>query len=166
MERPRHSSADCPECGFAGLAPSSAAAAARLRSLIAPWRAVLSRSGIRERPAPETWSPIEYGFHVRDLCVLAPARLSMMVAFDNPAFDNWDQNHAALERNYRLQDPLRLKKELTAWIEASASVLDAVPEDRQARCGRRSDGMNFTITTFIGNLLHEVEHHLQDAGGN
>ena len=156
----------CHECGFTARGITPAVTAARVGTAIEPWRAVLRRADAQTRPTVTTWSPVEYACHVRDLCRLVPARLAMMVSFDDPVFDNWDQDRAAIHGDYRSQNPERLLHEFTGWAVAAASVFAAVP-DRQWTCsGRRSDGVRFTVLTLGANFLHEIEHHLQDVGGN
>ena len=61
------------------------------------WIAELARPDVRERPAPGVWSPIEYACHVRDVHAVFARRVARMIAEDDPQFENWDQDAAALE---------------------------------------------------------------------
>ena len=82
----------CPDCGFdpSAIAPGDIAAA--VAQATRPWQAaVLLRPDVRERPAPTTWSALEYGAHVRDVCRVFLGRVDAMLTQDDPHFDNWDQ---------------------------------------------------------------------------
>lgn len=42
-------------------------------------------------------------------------------------------------------------------------TFDEVPVSSWERSGLRGDGRVFTVQSFASFVLHEVEHHLQDA---
>ena len=95
----------CRQCGFA---PQPAEqTGARLRAAIPRWQEALSRPDAGTRPAPTVWSVLEYGCHVRDVCQLYRQRLALMVDEDDPLFDDWNQDLAAIEGQYFRQDPAR-----------------------------------------------------------
>ena len=74
-----------------------------VRDTATTWSQVLGRAR-GERPAPDVWSPLEYGCHVRDVHVLFAQRLRAMLDEDEPTFANWDQDATALESDYASQD--------------------------------------------------------------
>ena len=157
LERP------CPECGFAaaGVEPSDVGSA--VRETLPRWRAALGRPGVAERPRPEVWSTLEYAAHVRDVFRIFDERLALMLAEDDPAFANWDQDVAALEGDYAHQDPAVLVDELDADGAAVAAAFDAVAPGETERTGRRSNGSVFTVRTLGQYFLHDVVHHLHDV---
>src|SRR4051794_26746161 len=61
IERP------CAECGFDAGDYDDREIASAILATAATWRAVLGRDDVRERPNDHTWSPLEYGAHVRDV---------------------------------------------------------------------------------------------------
>jgi hypothetical protein len=156
----------CPECGFdAGSVPFEEIPRL-IRENGARWAPVLDRADAAVRPDDHTWSPLEYGAHVRDVFRIFTERLRLMLAEDNPLFPNWDQDQTAIEERYNEQDPAGVADELG---EAAASVADAFasvrPEDLH-RAGRRSDGAEFTVVTLGRYLLHDPVHHLNDVHGD
>jgi hypothetical protein len=155
----------CPECGFAAGGLTPADAAARVRSALPGWATVLLGASATERPAPDVWSPVEYAAHVRDLCRLLPARLATMLSFDDPEFADWDQDAASAA--YGSLPAAEISADLAAWAGAAAAALEAAPSDGSTleRTGRRSDGTRLTVAELCATLVHEVEHHLRDAGG-
>jgi hypothetical protein len=159
LERP------CAECGFDADGLSLRDVAPRIRANAAAWPAVLGRPDVRERPDDATWSPLEYGAHVRDVFRVFDGRFRLMLAEDDPSFPNWDQDATALEDDYAGQDPAVVARELVADAEVLASTLDAVPDDALGRTALRGDGSRFTVETLGLYLIHDPEHHLHDVAG-
>jgi SAM-dependent methyltransferase len=116
------------------------------------------------RPAPTTWSPLEYGCHVRDVHRIFAERVRLMLAEDDPAFANWDQDVTAAEDRYDLQDPAVVYGELAEAARAMADLLRSVEDAQWSRTGRRSNGSFFTVDTIGRYYLHDIVHHLHDVG--
>ncbi|WP_420120800.1 DinB family protein [Nakamurella sp.] len=155
----------CPECGFDASAIPLAALPDLLRANASAWRAVLVRPTVRARPGPGTWSPLEYGCHVRDACRIFAERLALMLAQDDPPFANWDQDATAVEQDYAAQDPDRVAADLQANAGEIADAFAAVRADQWERTGRRSNGSVFTVATLARYFAHDPVHHLHDVGG-
>ncbi len=153
----------CPECGFAASDVDPAGIGGTVRDLVPRWVAALHRDDARERPAPDVWSPLEYGAHVRDVMRLFDERTRLMLEEDDPLFANWDQDATAEADRYDLQDPVVVADELATAAEATAARFDAVPADHWERTGRRSNGSLFTVRTLGQYFLHDVVHHLHDV---
>ncbi|MCW5954623.1 MAG: DinB family protein, partial [Propionibacteriaceae bacterium] len=150
----------CPECGFVAATMDPLAVGAAVRASLPRWRAALTRPDIHERPAPGTWSPLEYSGHIRDVFRLFDHRLELILTQQDPVFEDWDQDVAAVEGRYADQDPDALGAELTAAGERIAASFDAVAPEQLQRTGQRSDGAVFTAAGLGMYLLHEVVHHL------
>ena len=155
----------CPECGFEAKLLSLADLPDLVRGNAAAWPAVLARPDVRHRPDPRTWSPLEYGCHVRDVCRIFAARLELMLAEDDPLFANWDQDATAVEQDYGHQDPRQVAADLVGNADEIADRFAAVRPDQWSRTGRRSDGSVFTVDTLARYFAHDPVHHLHDVGG-
>jgi hypothetical protein len=153
----------CPECGFAGSDVDARDVAATIHDLVPRWRAALNRLDVHERPAPTTWSPLEYGAHVRDVHRVFVERLDLMLREDDPEFADWDQDATALAARYDLQDPGRVADEIADAAVLLAQGFAAVGDDQWQRAGRRSNGSRFTVETLAQYFLHDVVHHLHDV---
>ncbi|TFC94865.1 MULTISPECIES: DinB family protein [Cryobacterium] len=156
----------CPECGFAAAEADFDLIPRLVRENAARWQPVLQRADAAARPDDHTWSALEYAAHVRDVFRMFDQRLAMMLAEDDPAFPNWDQDATAVAERYNEQDPVVVARELA---EAAASVADAfaaVPVERLGRTGRRSDGARFTVATMAQYFVHDPVHHLHDVAGD
>jgi len=124
---------------------------------------VLLRRNVAERPAPQVWSPLEYGAHTRDVLRLFQERLARMLAEDEPSLADWDPNEAALQGGYHDADPDTVAAEILTEAEKLATAVEAVPADAAERRGLRSDGAAFTVTTLMQYLVHDLVHHLWDV---
>jgi hypothetical protein len=156
----------CPECGFDTRAFPRENTGTLLLDNAASWVEVLARPGddLRRRPRPDTWSPLEYACHVRDVFRLYAYRLDLMLTRDDPTFPNWDQDVTAVEQRYGEQEPAAVSADLDAGSRELAAGFDAVG-DRWERTGTRGDGARFTVETFARYLVHDPVHHLYDVTG-
>jgi hypothetical protein len=154
----------CPECGLDSRVFPRADTGRLVRDLGERWRVPLSRPDAGERPAPTTWSPLEYGCHVRDVFQLYDERLALMLVEDDPLFQNWDQDATAEAERYGEQDPATVAVALAAAAVQLGDRFDTVDGPAWERRGRRSDGAKFTVESFARYLVHDPVHHLYDVG--
>jgi hypothetical protein len=154
----------CPECGFDAAAIAATDVADMIRANANAWQTVLKRGNVRVRPMPDTWSPLEYACHVRDVFDLYDMRLHLMLDQDAPTFPNWNQDVTAVEQSYGAQDPVAVATELDGAAKRLAASFSAVQADQWPRTGLRSDGALFTIDSFARYLIHDPVHHLHDVG--
>jgi len=153
----------CPECGFVAGDLDRTDLGPLLRDDATGWAAVLRQPGATERPDEKTWSPLEYGCHVRDVHVLFAERVRLMLAEDVPTFANWDQDVTAVERDYGSQDPAAVAAELVEAARSVAMLYASVTDATRGRRGLRSNGDEFTVETLGRYHLHDVVHHLHDV---
>jgi hypothetical protein len=151
----------CTECGYSP--HSGQDTGNRLRHTALAWREVLSNPHASLRPVPQRWSPLEYAAHARDMCRLACERVDLMLMETAPTFSNWDQDEQAVVNNYLNSDSIAIATDLGRQLELAACAFDEVPASSWNRSGFRGDGKVFTVASFAAFVLHEVEHHLQDA---
>ena len=154
----------CPECGLDAQTLAGADVGPMTRANAAAWQQVLDRPDVARRPAPGVWSPLEYACHVRDVYRVFDGRLARMLAEDDPAFENWDQDETAVRERYGEQPPATVARELADAAEVVAARFDSVTGEQWARTGRRSDGAVFTVETFGRYFVHDWVHHLHDVG--
>ncbi|WP_280351730.1 DinB family protein [Nocardia abscessus] len=163
LERP------CPQCGFDAAATAYESVPALTRDAADRFAAVLDRPGVRTRPDASTWSALEYGAHVRDVCRLFDTRLALMLAGtpegEPPRFANWDQDETAVADRYSEQDPARVAAELDEAAERVARSFGSVPPERRGLRGARSDGALFTVESFARYFVHDLVHHVHDVRG-
>lgn len=158
VERP------CPDCGFDAAHVTGDLLGTRILQAVRPWTDVLRRPDASVRRTPGVWSDLEYGAHVRDVCRVFDGRLRLMLEHDDPPFENWDQDEAAVEGRYAEQSPLAVAAQIGPNADALATRYDTVPGDAWSRTGRRSNGSSFTVLTLGQYCLHDLIHHLHDVG--
>jgi DinB superfamily len=158
--------ARCPQCGLSAGEFPPVDVADRVRADLPRWVAVLGRPDASDRPDAETWSPTEYGCHVRDVFYLFSERVRLIVDEDQPRFGNWNQDETAVDDHYEGQHPTDVADQLVRAGAGMADTLDNVPDDAWDRRGVRSDGAIFTTATLTQYFLHDVVHHLEhDVNG-
>jgi hypothetical protein len=130
------------------------------------WVQILRSSpAVTARPQPDVWSPLEYGAHVRDVYRIFDARLVQMLTEDDPTFTYWNQDETAINEAYSEQDPEVVADELEAAAQRFVARIQSLTPEQYRRRGRRSDGAEFTVATFLQYFLHDVIHHLWDVTG-
>jgi hypothetical protein len=154
----------CPECGFVAAEVGRDEVANLIRDNARAWPDVLGRDDVATRPDDDTWSPLEYGCHVRDVYRIFLGRLDLMLGDDDPTFANWDQDTTAVDDGYATQDPSQVGADLVAAAAAIADRFDTVHDEQWERTGNRSDGSRFTVDSLARYLLHDPVHHLVDVG--
>ncbi|QQD75481.1 DinB family protein [Curtobacterium sp. YC1] len=153
----------CPECGYDGSVVTVRDVPGIIDENTAAWPEVLRRDDVRDRPDDHTWSPLEYGAHVRDVHRKMAERLELMLTQDTPTFANWDQDATAVEDRYSEQDPAVVAEELRESADRAARAFAAVPDAVLERTGLRSDGSAFTVATLATYYAHDPVHHLWDV---
>ena len=78
----------CAACGFDGSEYEPALLLEAIRDLGPRWRHLLLDAGdeLRLRPAPETWSALEYAAHSRDITALHVYGVEQALTIDEPKF--------------------------------------------------------------------------------
>ncbi len=161
----------CEECGFDDEALDPAAIPAALRSFAKRYRAPLSRflpgedgdSLVRERPAPDTWSALEYAAHVRDVFGNYQRWIRQILAEDRPVLEGPAPDDLAVERKYGDDDPAAVAEALAANAERLAALVETVPADGWDRVGLRRDEER-SVLLLARRAVHEGSHHLLDIG--
>ncbi|MFT3859834.1 DinB family protein [Micropruina sp.] len=153
----------CPECGYTPPEPTEVAD--RVRATIARWTSALQRPNAARRSDSAVWSVLEYGCHVRDVCVIFGARVQQMLTESDPTFANWNQDEAAAHDRYHAQQPASVAGEYAEAAGHAASLFEGVQGDQWFRPGTRSNGSLFTVATLGVYFVHDLEHHLHDVAG-
>jgi hypothetical protein len=156
----------CDECGFDVRAVPFGSIPGQFAANAAAWGSILVRgepASLAERPSDDCWSTLEYACHVRDVYRLANVRVGLMLADENPTFENWDQDATAVEEHYEQQDPAQVAAEISDAAGELGRLYSSLPSRAAMRPGTRSDGARFTVESFGRYVLHDPVHHLADV---
>jgi S-DNA-T family DNA segregation ATPase FtsK/SpoIIIE len=118
---------------------------------------------VRARPAPATWSALEYACHVRDVFGVTEHRIGRALTEDRPQFRRVDPDAAASERHYNVRDPATVVTEIDEVASGLVARLGGVAGSDWERAGVR-DGEALTVHWLAVNAVHEGAHHLLDIG--
>ena len=153
----------CDECGYDARDYPDPAIGPGILHFAQPWTLVLARPTARDRPNDSTWSPLEYGAHVRDVFRIFGTRLNLMLTEDDPQFANWDQDATAIAEAYNQQNPGVVADQLQDAAAALAETYAGLEDPQWQRRGHRSDGASFSVSSIGRYMLHDIVHHVWDV---
>ena len=153
----------CSECGFEYDLSLAATAAESISADLAELDPLLRRSDadLRTRREPDTWSPLEYGCHLRDVLLASAKRVLAARRSDRPTFEPMGRDERVDHDGYAEQDPVDVARQLDDAQRLFANVLSRLsPEDWD-----RSVIYNYparaerSLRWVAVHTLHEVGHH-------
>jgi len=159
VERP------CRECGFDPATVTPEAIPAIVVDAAQRFGLALERADAGVRHEPRRWSVVEYGQHVADVLEVMTDRLKLILASGGAGatFDDWDQDSAALEKEYWRANT-HVTRILVKERAAAAAEVWAQPTGEQwGWPATRSNGSRFTASTLGTYLVHDLVHHLNDV---
>jgi hypothetical protein len=155
----------CAECGFDGSRYDGPALLAAIRDLGPQWRALLETAGerLRARPAPETWSALEYAAHSRDITALHVFGVEQALTGTEPKFDAIDPGLAdTAAENYNAESVDAVLDALDANALRLAQAADDAGEDKWSYGITLGDDRS-DVRRLLEHALHDSTHHLQDV---
>lgn len=133
----------------------------------AAWRDFLREAPdahLRTRPAPDVWSPVQYGAHSRDMLRVFGDRILRAVAEDDPVVTSFEPTLAEWEA-YQHLGRTELAGELERQAVRLARILGGLRPGDWGRTARRDGVDRFTVSGLACFGVHEAHHHLLDANG-
>jgi len=157
----------CAACGFDGSQFDDRDLLDGLRSLGPAWRTLLEASGdeLRDRPAPATWSSIEYAAHSRDVTALHVWAVEQALEGGEPvlpevAGDDLIESAAA---TYAEADPADVADALEDQADRLADVAGHAGSATWSR-GITIGASRSDVRRLLEHGLHDSRHHLDDVG--
>lgn len=119
---------------------------------------------LRARRRPTTWSPLEYGCHVRDVLLVQRERVLAARRADRPSFEPMGRDERVDHDGYFDQEPIAVARQLNDAAALFVNVLRRLEPDDWSRsvvynypaCLERS------LAWVAVHTQHEVTHHLAD----
>jgi hypothetical protein len=153
----------CDECGYVydlDAAPGAAAAIVDLSDDLA------AHVGNATRPEPTTWSPLEYGCHVRDVLLVQRERVLYARRAEAPTFPPMGRDERVDHDGYASQDPADVARQIRDAARMFANVLSRLGADDWERTivyNYPPPPRERSLRWVAVHTVHEVRHHLQDV---
>ncbi len=157
----------CDECGFDYDLGTAHDAGRAIGGGVAQLAALLveSAADVSLRPQPDTWSPVEYGCHVRDVLLVQRERVLAARRTDRLAVTPMGRDERVEHDGYAEQDPHDVARQLTDAAGLFANVLarlSAADWDRTLMYNY-PDPSERSLRWVAVHTVHEVHHHLLDV---
>ena len=158
----------CEQCGFVyeSLAPGDMGST--IRRLAQDIGAELVNPavshGIRMRPAPEVWSALEYGCHVRDVLLVQRERMLLAQVEERPSFARMYRDERVTLAGYADERVEDVAGHLTVAAALVGRVVDGLTPEQLARpCIYNFPAETERDVAWLGrHTVHEATHHLDD----
>ena len=153
----------CSECGLDFDATPPTAAGETLQAMVPEYqdRLATAEDRLRVRPAPSTWSALEYACHVRDCLALYDWRIRKVLAEDRPELPEMRRDAVVIERAYNRQSPAGVARDIEANQGRLVELCGQINQSGWERVGVR-DGADLSVSWMVVNTAHEARHHLMD----
>jgi hypothetical protein len=156
----------CVACDFDGSLFDARQLLAAIRALGPQWSTLLRNAGddLRIRPAPETWSAIEYAAHSRDITALHVFGVDQALTRDEPVFPEIAADELIEEASatYATADPGLVASELGEQAGRLADVAEAAGTASWERGITIGDSRR-DVRSLLEHALHDSHHHLVDV---
>ena len=157
----------CEECGFSYDLATAPEAPSAILAGVSEFTRVL-RAGdpeVRTRPHPETWSPLEYACHLRDVLLVQRERVLLARRTDRPTVDPMGRDERVDHDGYADQAPDDVVRQLTDAATLFSNVLTRLraPDWKRTVVYPYPEPCERTLSWVALHTRHEVEHHLLDV---
>lgn len=169
MRRPDDTGVDrCERCDFTYDELPADQVPTVLREQPSRYAACLRRAEVagvlRTRPAPGTWSALEYACHVRDVLQVQGERVHLALVEDTPTFTPMGREERPVTLRYNEQDLRAVLTDLGAAAEQLAATYAALDDERLLRTAVYNwPETSLRTIAWIGrHTVHEALHHRDD----
>lgn len=156
----------CEECGFEYVLEDAEKASSEILAGVAQLSALLEVGrDLDERRDSATWSPLEYGCHMRDVLLVQRERVLSARRTEKPAFDPMGRDERVEHDGYATQDPGDIVRQLADAAAMFANVLDRIPPADWDRTVIYSYPKPWerSLRWVAVHTVHEVRHHSLDV---
>nr|WP_081594254.1 DinB family protein [Nocardia brasiliensis] len=156
----------CAECGFVyDLTRATDVASLATEHAVEYADLLLTDSPkLRQRPAPEVWSPLEYACHMRDVLFVQRERALAARRWDTPEATPMGRDERVEHDGYADQRPSDVGRQLRDAAQLFANVLDRLKDEDWERTLIYSfpQRQERSVRWLALHTLHELRHHLRD----
>ncbi|MGH9243263.1 MAG: DinB family protein [Acidimicrobiales bacterium] len=157
----------CEECGYEYNLSQATSAGGAIAAGAGELAALLTddTSDVRIRREARTWSPLEYGCHLRDVLLVQRERVLLARRIWRPSLEPMGRDERVDHDGYAEQHPTDVARQLTDAAHLFANVISRLG----AEDWRRTVTYNYpepaerSLRWVAAHTLHEVRHHLLDV---
>lgn len=155
----------CAGCALQASAGSATAVRAEILAEAERWARAVGEAdddALRIRPTEQSWSALEYAFHVRGVLGIFTDRIARTLVESDPDVGWWDHEAAVDDGMANELDAALVVDDLRRNAQNLADVLARVDGDAWDRPATRR-GETFTVESMARYAWHETVHHRVDA---
>jgi hypothetical protein len=156
----------CDDCGFTYDLDRAGSAGAAIRAGADGLARILrGDGGLTSRPDPDTWSPLEYACHVRDVLLVQRERALTARRVNGADCPPMGRDERVEHDGYAEQDPADVARQLSDASLLFVNVLDRLPADDWDRTliYNYPEPAERSLRWLAVHTHHEVHHHLRDV---
>jgi hypothetical protein len=157
----------CGECGFDYDLDEATSAGPAVVAGVAAFTSVLraNPTEVRRRAQGDTWSPLEYGCHLRDVLLVQRERVLAARRVDRPSFEPMGRDERVVHDGYAHQDPDDVARQLSDAASLFANVLARLDPGSWERSVMYNYPAHHerSLRWVAVHTVHEVRHHLLDV---
>jgi len=157
----------CAECGYHYDDDTARHAARAIRDGTAEVVAIIEDPSheLRTRRQPQTWSPLEYACHLRDMLLVQRERILTARRTHRPVATPMGRDDRVDHDGYAEQEPADVARQLVDAALMFGNVLNRLDDADWARVlvyPYPEPGAERTLRWVALHSLHEIRHHLLD----
>ncbi len=120
---------------------------------------------LKARSEPGTWSPLEYGCHVRDVLLVQRERVLAARIMDQPSFNPMGRDERVEGDGYAEQNPGDVARQLCDAALLFSNVLTRLGSEEWERkvVYNYPERSERSLRWVAVHTLHEVRHHILDV---
>lgn len=157
----------CDECAFQYDLGNATTAGEAIVLVTAEMAAILEdpANETRSRRQPHTWSPLEYGCHLRDVLLVQRERILLARRVERPWFEPMGRDERADHDGYSGQDPCDVARQLVDAARMFRNVLARLGPTDWERVARYNypEPADRSLRWVAAHTLHEARHHFLDV---
>lgn len=157
----------CDECGFVYDVGEASEAAAAILAKVPELIEAMSNEDVDvgTRRQPETWSPLEYACHLRDVLLVQRERVLLTRRTQRPHFEPMGRDERVDHDGYAEQDRTDVLRQLNDAAMLFANTLARLgPTDwERTLVYPYPEPVERSLGWVAVHTLHEVQHHLLDV---
>jgi hypothetical protein len=157
----------CDECGFEYHLSEATTTGGAITDGVAELVRSLTdgRSDVNARRQPQTWSPLEYACHLRDVMLVQREQVLLARRRDRPTFEPMGRDTRVEHDGYAEQHADDVARQLTDAALMFTNVLSRLRPDDWERTVTYSypTATERSLRWVAVHTLHEVRHHLLDV---